>query len=65
MKLKLQSCKLCNNKYMITSTQRTNIEIFIAVVFFEPENFCFKLLKSKLHFKKIVNFTGKLLQSYK
>ena len=34
--LKVQSCKLCNNKYMIASTQITTTEIFafIAVVVF-------------------------------
>ena len=46
--LKVQSCKLCNNKYMITSTQITNIEIFafIAVLIFE-------LLSCKLSFINI------------
>ena len=35
--LKVQSCKLCNNKYMIASTQITNTEIFafIAVLVFK------------------------------
>ena len=35
--LRLQSCKLRNNKYMIASTQATTIEIFafIAVVVFK------------------------------
>ena len=34
--LKVQSCKLCNNKYMIASTQITTTEIFafIAVIVF-------------------------------
>ena len=34
--LKVQSCKLYNNKYIIASTQTTNAEIltFIAVLFF-------------------------------
>ena len=34
--LKVQSCKLCDNKYMIASTQITNTEIFafIAVIVF-------------------------------
>ena len=34
--LKVQSCKLCNNKYMIVSTQITSTEIFafIAVIVF-------------------------------
>ena len=33
--LKVQSCKLHNNKYMITSTEITNTEIFafVAVLF--------------------------------
>ena len=35
--LKVQPCKLCNNKYMITSTQITRTEIFafIAVLVFK------------------------------
>ena len=43
--LKIQSCKLYNNKYMIASTQITNPEIFafIAVV-------VFKLLNRKVLF---------------
>ena len=37
MFLKLQSCKICNSKYMIVSTQITNTEIFtfIAVLVFK------------------------------
>ena len=44
-KLKVQSCKLYENKYMITSKQITNIEIFafIAVL-------VFKLLSRKVLF---------------
>ena len=30
-RLKVQSCKLFNNKYMITSTQITNTEIFVFI----------------------------------
>ena len=43
--LKVQSCNLYNNKYMITSTQITNTEIFafIAVL-------VFKLLSRKVLF---------------
>ena len=43
--LKVQSCKLCNNKYMIASTQITNIDIFafLAVL-------AFKLLSCKVLF---------------
>ena len=45
---------------MIALTQITNTEIFafIAVLMF-------KLLSPRVLFKKIANFTGKLLQSYK
>ena len=60
---------------MITSTQITNTEIFafIAVLVFKllSSKVLFiiektkKLLKSRLLSKKIVNFTGKLLQNYK
>ena len=43
--LKVQSCKLSNNKYMIASTQITNTEIFafIAVL-------AFKLLSRNVFF---------------
>ena len=36
-KLKVQSCKLCNNKYMIASTQIANTKVltFIAVLVFK------------------------------
>ena len=55
---------------MITSTQITNTEIFalIAVLVFKLLNLKKrqqKLLKSRLLFDKIVNFTSKLLQNYK
>ena len=45
IKLKVQSCKLYNNKYMIASTQITSTEIlaFIAVL-------VFKLLSRKVLF---------------
>ena len=71
----MQSCKLNDRKYMITSTQITNTEIFafIAVLVFKllSRKVLFiiektkKLLKSRLLFKKIANFTGKLLPNYK
>ena len=32
-KLKVQSCKLWNSKYMIASTQTTNTEIFAFIAF--------------------------------
>ena len=61
---------------MIASIQITTTEIFafIAVVVFDLliRNCLFKkqkrqqkLLKSRLLFKKIANFTGKLLQNHK
>ena len=114
MLLKVQSCKLYNNKYMIASThiaqkmqfsikgffskcdqfghiywrnyqwkisffvqwQIRNTEIFgfTAVLVFKllsPKSFAHKhkwrekLLKSKLLFKKIANFTAKLMENYK
>ena len=58
---------------MIPSTQKKNTEIFafIAVLVIEPSSFGYKqkrqykLLKSRVLFKKIANLTGKLLQNYK
>ena len=58
---------------MIASTQIKNTEIFafIAVLVIEPSSFGYKqkrqykLLKSRVLFKKIANLTGKLLQNYK
>ena len=43
--LKVQSCKLYNNKYILASTQITNIEIFvfIAVLVIEPQSFVYRL----------------------
>ena len=69
--LTVQSCKLYDKKYMIASTQITNTKMFAFIPL--P---VFKLLNSKvlfinrkdnsrLLFKKIANFTGKLLQNYK
>ena len=71
--LKVQLCKLCNNKYMNMSTQITNTDIFTfmaALVFKLLSRKVLslnrkrqqKLLKSRLLFKKLVNFTDKLLQ---
>ena len=45
--LKIQSCKLYNNKYVIASTQRTNIGIFAFIA-----NLVFKLLSRKVLFIK-------------
>ena len=61
---------------MIASTQITNTEIFASISILAlkllSRKFLFtnrkkqhKLLKSRLLFKKIENFTGQLLQSYK
>ena len=72
--LKMQSYNLRNKKYMLASTQISNTATlaFIAVlplrllsckVFFIKRKQ--KLLKSNLLFKKIANFTNKLLQNYK
>ena len=60
---------------MITSTQITNTEIFAFIyvlvlkllcgkVLFTNRKRQWKLLKSRLLFKKIANFTGQLLQNY-
>ena len=43
--LKVQSCKLYNNKYMISSTQITNIEILAFIVVL-----VFKLLSRQVFF---------------
>ena len=43
--LKVQSCKLYNNKYMIASTQITNTEIFTFIT-----SLVFKLLSRKVLF---------------
>ena len=43
--LQLQSCKLCNNKYMVASTQVTNTEIFTFMAVL-----VFKLLSRKVLF---------------
>ena len=74
--LKLLSCKLCNNKYMTASTQISNTESFTFItalvfkilsrkVLFINKKRQQKLLKSRLLFKKIANFTGKLVKNYK
>ena len=65
-----------NNKYMMASTQITNTEIFTFIAALVLKLFSRKalflnlkrqqkLLKSRLLFKKIANFTGELLQNYK
>ena len=73
--LKVPSYKLYNNKYIIASIQTTNTEIFefisVLVLNLLSRNGLFthrkrqqKLLKSRLLFKKIANFTDQLLQNY-
>ena len=72
---KVKSCKLYNNKYMIASTQITSTEIFafaaaLVSMLLSRKVLLInrrqqKLLKSRLLFKKIASFTGKLLQDYK
>ena len=57
--LKVQSCKLYNNKYMTASTKITNTEIFAFMkllsrkVLFTNRKRQQELLKSRLLFKKI------------
>ena len=68
--LNVYSCKLYNNKYMITSTQITSTDIFafIAVLVFKLLSCSFfvsnqkkqKLLNNRVLFKKTANVTGKL-----
>ena len=76
MYLKVQSCKLDNNKYMIASTQTRSTEIFVLIdvlmiklvsgkIFFINRKDNRNCEKSRLLFKKIANFTSKLLQTYK
>ena len=43
--LKVQSCELHNNKYMIASTQVTDTEIFVFIAFL-----VFKLMSRKVLF---------------
>ena len=45
--LKVQSCKLYNNKYVIASTQITDTEIFVFIAVID-----FKLLSCKVLFIK-------------
>ena len=58
--LKLQSCKLNNNKYMITSAQIKNTANFalIAVLLFKLLSFkvVFVTRKDMRNFKKLANF---------
>ena len=69
--LKVRSCKLHNNKYMIASTQITNTFAFRAVPVFkllsriEKKVLFMDRIDYRLLLKKITNFTDKLLQNYK
>ena len=74
--LKVQSCKLYHDKYMIASTQITNTEIFAftavmgfkllsRIVLFINRKDNTKLLTSTVLLKKIANFTDKLVQDDK
>ena len=70
--LKVQSCKLYDDKYMIAPTKLKCASIYVLVlklfsrkVFFTNRKRQQKLLKSRLIFKKIANFTGQLLQNYR
>ena len=69
--LKVQSCQLHNNKYMIASPEITNTESFAFIVLLVFKLLSRKVvfrkknpLKSRLLFNKIANFTDKLLQNY-
>ena len=73
--LKVQSCKLYNNKYTIASRQITNTEIFASItvlvfnllshkVLFINEKIQQKLLKGRLLFKKTATFADELLKNY-
>ena len=53
--LKVQSCKLCNNKYMIASTQITNAEVFA----FKP------VLILKLSSRKVLFINKKTIETVK
>ena len=62
--LKVQSCKLYDNKYMIPLTQITNTEVFAFITVLVlgsvyKQKRQKELLKSRLLLKKIANFTGK------
>ena len=67
--LKMQSYKLYNKKYMLASTQISNTATVLPLRLLSCKGLFIKrkqkLLKSNLLFKKIANFTNKLLQNYK
>ena len=66
--LKVQSCKLYNSKYMITSTQIANIEIFafIAVLVFKLVNHKVLFINRKGNIKQLRKYkTVKKLATFK
>ena len=71
--LKVRSCKLYNNKYMIESTQIVNTEISAFITVLVIKLLSRKILfinrkgnrNCRILFQEIVNFTSKLLQNYK
>ena len=63
--LKVQSCKLYDNKYMIASIQIKNTEIFTFISVLVLKLLSRKVLfTNRLLFTKVANFTGQLLQNY-
>ena len=63
--LKVQSCKLYDNKYMIASVQIKNTEIVTFVSVLVLKLLSRKVLfTNRLHLTKIANLTGQLLQNY-
>ena len=71
MNLKVQSYKLYNNKYMVTSTQITNTEIlaFIAILIFKllSRKVLFINRKDKRNYKNVGFFKGnyfKIIKSW-
>ena len=67
----MQSYKLHNSKYLIALTQITNTEVFAFIAVLVLMLLSRKVLfingrdNSRLLFKKIENFMGKLFQNYK
>ena len=63
--LKVQSCKLYDNKYMIASIQIKNTDIVTFVSVLVLKLLSRKVLfTNRLHLTKIANLTGQLLQNY-
>ena len=65
-KTKVQSCKLYDDKYKIASTHVRNTDVFALIAVLVLSYWAVKfLLKCRLLFKKITNFTVKFLQNYR